>query len=129
MRGRPPLGAEIVEHLTGSPQAKQRLAVILRALTGEITIPQACQELGVGESRFHELRNEVLQHALEDMEAKPRGRPPSPQEDARVADLQRQIQALKIDLRAAQIREELATMLPHVLHPDNKVAGDKKKHR
>jgi len=130
MRGRPPLGAEIVEHLTGSPQAKQRLAVILRALAGEIPVPQACQELGVGESRFHELRNEVLQHALEDMEAKPRGRPPSPQEDARVADLQRQIQALKIDLRAAQIREELATMLPHVLHhPKGPGGGGGKKPR
>jgi transposase len=129
MRGRPPMGAEIVEHLSGSSQAKQRLAVILRTLAGEISVPQACQELGVGETRFHELRNETLQHALDDLEAKPRGRPPSAQEDARVAELQQQILTLKTDLRAAQIREELATMLPHVMHPQDKPAGDKKKPR
>jgi hypothetical protein len=123
------MGAEIVERLDGSNQAKLRLAVILRTLAAEITIPQACQELGVCESRFHELRNEVLQRALDDMEAKPRGRPPSHQEDPRVADLQRQIQTLKIDLRAAQVREELATMLPHVMHPDRPMARDKKKSR
>lgn len=127
--GRPPLGAELVDLTEGSPEAKKRVQVILQTLGGQITIPQACIELGIGESRFHELRHELLQWMVQGAEAKPRGRPAAAQEDARHADLQQQIQALKIDLRAAQIREELATMLPHLLHPDKQATGDKKKYR
>jgi len=129
MRGRPPLGAELVEHLAGSPPAKKRLAVILRTLSGELTIPQACIELGIGESRFHELRTQILQHTLEELEPKPLGRPAASQDDARLLHLQQDIQSLKIDLRAAQIREELAMVLPHVLHPDKPNGRDKKKRR
>ena len=126
---RPPLGPRIVEHLAGSVQAKQRLEILLQTLNGQLDIPQACQQLAIGESRFHELRNEVLQHALDQLEPKPRGRPPGPQEDDRVAELQQQVQSLKIDLRAAQIREELAIMLPHVVHPKGPPARHKKKRR
>ena len=127
--GRPPLGAELVGSLEGSPQAKLRLEIIIRTLAGEITIPQACQELAIGESRFHELRNELLQHAVAALEPRARGRPPTARGNPCVAQLQQQVQALKIDLQAAQIREELALMLPHVLHPDAKASGDKKKRR
>jgi len=129
MRGRPPLGAELVKHLAGSPQAKQRLSVILHTLAGELTIPQACAELGIGESRFHELRNQVLQRTLEELEPKPLGRPATPPEDARLARLRQEVQSLKIDLRAAQLREELALMLPRVLHPAKPTGRDKKKSR
>ena len=131
-RGRPPLGAEIVDRLEGSPQAKQRLRVVLRTLAGEITIPQACAELGIGESRFHEMRNEILQHTLGDLEPKPVGRPPqalSPQETL-VAQLQQQVQALKVDLRAAQIRQELTLALPRLSGPQQDLpAGGGKKER
>jgi hypothetical protein len=113
-RGRPPTGAALVDRLDGSPQAKHRLELILRTVAGEISIPQACAELHIGTSRFHQMRTEVLQEALDALEPRPRGRPPtlqSPQE-ARVEELTGQVQSLKVDLRAAQIREELATVLP-----------------
>ena len=131
MRGRPPLGAQLVERLAGSPQAKQRLAIILRTLAGELTIPQACAELNIGESRFHDLRTQILQHTLEDLEPRPLGRPtqhPSEQE-AGSAQLRQEVQQLQTNLRAAQIREELALVMPHLLHRDAKggPARDKKK--
>ena len=128
MRGRPPLGAEIVAHLEGSAPAKRRLAVILRTLAGQLTIPQACGELGIGESRFHDLRNEVLQHALANLEPKPVGRPsPRPSEaEAQLADQQRETQQLQADLRAAQIRQELALTLPRLAHPPAE-SGEKKR--
>ena len=128
MRGRPPLGAEIVEHLEGSTAAKRRLAVILRTLAGQLPIPQACQELGVGESRFHDLRNEVLQHALADLEPKPVGRPAQrPSEpEARLAEAQRETQRFQADLRAAQIRQELTLMLPRLANPPPE-SGEKKR--
>lgn len=131
-RGRPPLGAEIVDRLEGSPQAKQRLRIILRTLAGEISIPQACAELGIGESRFHEMRTEILQHTLVDLEPRPLGRPPqtASQEEALIAQLQQQVQALKVDLRAAQIRQELAIALPRLSGPPQcPPAGGGKKER
>ena len=129
-RGRPPLGAEIVDHLEGSPQAKERLRIILRTLSGEMTIPQACQELGIGESRFHEMRGEVLQGVLENLEGKPRGRPPDASDsDARVQQLQQQVLALTADLRASQIREELAIMLPRLARKPEDASGREKKDR
>jgi cytochrome P450 len=129
-RGRPPLGAEIVDRLEGSSQAKDRLRTILRTLSGEMTIPQACQELGIGESRFHEMRGEVLQDVLENLEGKPRGRPPDASDsDARVQQLQQQVLALAADLRASQIREELAIMLPRLGRKPEDASGRKKKDR
>jgi len=117
-RGRPPVGPALVDRLDGSPQAKTRLRVILQVLRGEATVPEACAELGIERSRFHELRETVLQEALAALEPRPRGRPPrqaSP-EEAQVAALEDQVQELKVDLRAAQVREELALILPHVVH-------------
>ena len=128
-RGRPPLGSELVERLEGSPQAKDRLRAILRTLAGEISIPQACQELGIGLSRFHEMRGEVLQDMLLSLEGKPRGRPPEDQPDARVQELQQQVLALMTDLRASQIREELAIMLPRLARTPEDASRREKKGR
>ena len=116
-RGRPANSSTIVAHLTGSAQSRQRLNLMLQTLKGQVPIPQAAAKLGVGRSRFCLQRQEMLQAALESLEPKPRGRPPaqiSPQE-RQIADLQQQVQTLKIDLRAAEIREELALLMPHVL--------------
>lgn len=117
-RGRPPVGPALVDRLDGSPQAKTRLRVILQVLGGERTVPEACAQLGIERSRFHELREAVLQEALAALEPRLRGRPPrqaSP-EEAQVAALEDQVQELKVDLRAAQVREELALVMPHVVH-------------
>lgn len=117
-----------MEHLEGSSQAKDRLRAILQTLSGEMTIPQACQELGIGESRFHEMRSELLQGMLANLEGKPRGRPPDASEsDARVQQLQQQVLALTTDLRASQIREELAIMLPRLARKPEDASGREKK--
>ena len=118
-RGRPPSGPKLVEGLEGSELAKQRLKVILQTVAGDLSIPQACTQLNVSEARFHELRAELLQAAVQQLEPKPLGRPAQQvsSEAAQVAALQKQVTELKIDLRAAQIREELALLMPHVLKP------------
>lgn len=116
-RGRPANSSTIVAHLTGSAQGRQRLNLMLQTLEGQIPIPQAAAKLGVGRSRFCLQRQKMLQAALESLEPKPRGRPPleiTP-EQQEIERLQQQVQALKIDLQAAQIREELALLMPHVL--------------
>jgi hypothetical protein len=118
-RGRPPKGAELVDGLESSTQAKERLKIILQTIAGELSVIDACASLNISEARFHELRSETLHAAAAHLEPKPVGRRPQ-QADAQAAEtaaLKEQIQELKIDLRAAQIREELALLMPHVLKP------------
>jgi hypothetical protein len=126
-KGRPILGPALVENVDGSALAKERLTTILQTIAGECTVVEACARLGVSEARFHALRAELLQVAATHLEPKPVGRPVAPvsPEAEKVATLERQVQELKVDLRAAQIREELALLMPHVLQPRT-VEGDRR---
>jgi hypothetical protein len=119
-RGRPPLGLGHVDRLPGSDEARARLRIILATLSGEKTIPAACAELRVGESRFHELRNEFLAKGVESLEPRPLGRPPDPGPsdlERQNLRLHRENEQLKLEVQAAQIREEIAMVMPHVLKP------------
>jgi hypothetical protein len=128
-RGRPPAGPKLVDGLEGSEAAKQRLRVVLQTIAGELSVAQACAHLNISEARFHELRADVLQLALHHLEPKSAGRPPQ-QTDAQAAEmstLKEQIQELKIELRATQIREELALLMPGVLKPRKPNPEDRRK--
>lgn len=113
-RGRKPQGAALVTQLAGSEMAQQRLQQIVRALAGQTSVPEACAELGVGESRFHQLRQEALEAALAALEPRPTGRPPqaSVPGAARIAELEEELRELRWELQACRIREELADVLP-----------------
>jgi hypothetical protein len=117
-KGRKPLGAAHVEHLHGTRLAKRRLEMILKTMRGEITVAEACQALSIGESRFHALRNQWLQEALELLEPRPTGRPrrlpevPTPEQ---VAALQSEVERLQEELMVAEVREEVASIMPHVI--------------
>lgn len=115
-RGRKPTGPHLVERLEGSAHAKTRLKVILETISGKRTIPDACQELGIQDSMFHRMRSEVLQTALDRLEPRPLGRPPqlASVEDRRVAELEGENLRLEIELKAAEIRRELAENLPRL---------------
>jgi transposase len=126
-RGRKPLATRHVDGLCGSERAKLRLQTILKTLQGKMTVPQACQVLGISQSRFHALRNQWLQEALDLLEPRPLGRPPqviSPEQEE-VARLQAENQDLKHRCQAAEVREELARTMPYVLRPrsDNPKKG------
>jgi hypothetical protein len=117
MAGRKPLELAHVETLDGSERAKERLRVFLETLHGELTVPEACGRLGLHESYFHELRHRWLQEALALLEPQPVGRPPqkppldgsSPSELARDnARLAAEAAALREELRASEVREEIA---------------------
>jgi hypothetical protein len=74
-RGRPGLGVGHVDRLLGDEESKERLRVILRTTAGELTVEEACARLGIGESRFHEIRQAALQAALLALEVGPPGAP------------------------------------------------------
>ena len=81
--GRKPLAAGHVDHLQGSDHARLRLKLILECMLGKITVPAACEQLGIGEARFHAMRSQWLQESLELLEPRRTGRPPKrPASDA-----------------------------------------------
>ena len=119
-RGRKPAGPALVERLEGSASAKNRLQVILETITGNTTILQACERLGISEAMFHKLRAGVLQTALGRLEPRSAGRPrqETGPEQLQVQLLQSQVEDLQIDLQAAQIRLEIAQAMPHLRRRD-----------
>jgi hypothetical protein len=121
--GRKPLGPALVQHLEGSKQAKQRLEVILKTITGELTIDAACQHLGIQVARLHELRTEVLEAALARLEPRPMGRPrrvPSA-EGLRCEELQGRVEELEAQLQIAEVQQQLAQVMPHVVQQEGAV--------
>ena len=108
--GRKPMAAKHVDHLEGSEHARQRLKLILQCMLGEKTIPEACEELGICESRFHAMRNQWMQEALELLEPRRTGRPPKRQgteSDERIGQLEREIEELQEQLRETIVRCEV----------------------
>ena len=115
---RPTSGEKMLDPLSGTEEAKARLAAIVATMAGEKSIPEACLELGIGEARFHEMRKEFLAAALGLLERKTAGRKPiAPPEDAaeRLAELEEENETLRIELEASRIRTEIALTMPHLL--------------
>ena len=131
--GRKPMGPQLVDRLEGSPEARARLKAILKAMTGERTIPELCTELGIKKSRFHELQFEALDGAMASLEPRPAGRPRQAVDTSglttRVAELEAENQQLRNALFAAEVREQLAQTMPHVLHPETTAAASPKSER
>ena len=109
--GRKPLGTGHVDPLSGSERAKLRLATILNTLRGELRIADACQQLGVCESRFFAMRNHWLQEALELLEPRSAGRPPKAQVDPRQKELEQTNSQLEQQLLEAQVRRDVEQIL------------------
>jgi hypothetical protein len=119
MRGRYPLGIEAVDRLEGSAPAKERLKVILETLTGQCRMQEACARLGLSEPRVQQLRQQMLAGALASLEPGQAGRPARVLSEAeqRVRELEAELAALLVEQRAAQVREEIAAVLPRVVPP------------
>jgi hypothetical protein len=114
MRGRKPSGPEYVRKLHGSSEAQERLIVVLETLFDRCRVQEACARLGIAETRFHQIRLEALQAALENLELRQAGRPPrhDPASAARIQELEQEVQQLQIELRAEQTRAEIILALP-----------------
>lgn len=123
-RGRPVVGADLIDRLDGPRAQRRRVRIILATLTGTLPIAQACAELGVGRARFHALRWQVLAGAMDALQPRPRGRPRRvPEVSPEVQALHDRIRELEIALRTTALRSEIALALPHLLDR----AGRKKK--
>jgi hypothetical protein len=119
-RGRPPEGAELVDHLSGSTEAKARLRALLETLSGRQTVRQASQALGISVRRLHAMRHALLQEVLDRLEPRPAGRPTQMAAESPSAGLEAEVCRLRLDLQAARIREEIALAMPHVLNRNSR---------
>ena len=124
-RGRRPEWAGLVGRLDGSGLAKARLEMLLEVLAGRRSIADGCARLGLSERRLHALRQQALQAALASLEPRPAGRPVRmPEEGPETAEtLQATIRDLRLDLRAAQVREEIALTMPDLLRETGRGSG------
>lgn len=115
--GRPTEGAEHVEKLEGDPNEKKRLKAILQVLAGEKSLKEACEELNISEARFHVLRRQALQSALDGLAPTPPGRPRRTEEidPSRLDALEKENGDLRVELEGARIRADLALVMPQVL--------------
>jgi len=120
--GRPPKGIGHVDGLTGPEEEKARLRVILRTITGEQTVREACRELGVSEARLHELRQRALQSALDGLLPGRPGRPriEEPEEARRVRELKERVAELRDELAFSRVQTEVALATPQVFRVKKK---------
>jgi transposase-like protein len=118
-RGRPPMGPDLVSHMEGSPEAKERLRVILETIALKKSVVEACRELGISEGMFYRLRDRTLADALQSLEPRPLGRPKSEEtpekEKEEIERLKAENDRLKVDLQASRIREEIRLVMPEVM--------------
>ena len=129
MRGRRPAGPEYVDQLDGTAQDKERLQAILETLGGQARLQEACDRIAVGESRFRQLREAALQGALDAIVPRPAGRPRQAcsSEAERIRELEAALVEKELELHAAQVRAEVALVLPRVV--DGQVGPEKKTRR
>ena len=114
--GRPPVGLGHVDRIEGPADLKDRLRAVLATMTGEMTVDEACEHLGVGGSRLHEMRRQALEGALVGLVPGRAGRPPAgigAKPDREYA-LEQRVRELEADLHGALVRSELALAVPHL---------------
>ena len=98
----------------GSAHARRRLEAVLETIAGGMSVREACERLGIGETAFHRMRAKALGAALASLEPKALGRPPRrvDEKDRRIAELGSEIDRLKKVVTTSQVREELALAMP-----------------
>lgn len=115
MRGRYPDGPEeLLEPLDGTTEGKQRAQVILETVFAAARVKEACAKLGIGETRFRQLRDLALQGVLDGIRPRPAGRPSlaATAGAERIRELEQMLAEKELALRQAQVREEVALILP-----------------
>ena len=116
MSGRSGLGAELLEQLPAEAEEKRRLKAILLQICGEITVGEACAQIGVKASRYYELRECALQGALGALDLRPAGRPRSREaEPLELVRLRAERDRLERENHLLRVRQEVLEALPGVV--------------
>lgn len=120
--GRPNKGVEHVDKVDASRHEKDRLKAVLRTVTGELSVQDACAQLGISRARFQALRDECLQGAADALAPGRPGRPPlrDAEHQAEVDELQQENAQLREQLKRQQIRLDLLEGIPELAQRSQK---------
>ena len=106
-------GGKRIGSCSGSEDAKLRTETVVSYLARELSAEEACERLGIGESRFHAIVNESLQGMVEANELKSAGRPLTQTAEAIEVDrLKVHVERLERELEITKIVEE-TRWIPH----------------
>jgi hypothetical protein len=111
------VGPSLVDGMEGPELPKLRLKTVLEVIGGERSVEEACGLLRVSRTRYYEIQSLVLAGAMDALTPRPAGRPrrePSEAEE-RLRALEEKVEDLELDVKAAQIKQEIAEVMPHVL--------------
>lgn len=112
--GRPNKGVSHVDNCDGSKQSKQRAKIVMQTITGELSVNEALDDLGIQRAHFAKLRLRALQGAVDALEPGRPGRKPKrdAETDQRVAQLASRVAQLERELQLERARADLAPILP-----------------
>ena len=79
--------------------AEERLKVVEMANTGEVRVSELCRAFGVSRGTLRRARDKAEAGALQALERKPAGRPRKPAEEARIAELEKENESLREEMR------------------------------
>jgi hypothetical protein len=104
----------LLDAFEGSAEDKERVRRIMPTVFGSARVHETCEELGIGETRFRQLRDLMLQGALDAIKARPAGRPSQRHvvDGERNRELEQQLAETKLELQEALVRAEVALILP-----------------
>ena len=100
----------LVDKIEASPQARERAKVILLTLARRTSVQSGCCKLGMGRTRFQDLRQRMLGAAVGALEERAAGRPRSrvAQTCRSLAALRRRLAGLEHELRRTQAELDIA---------------------
>jgi len=109
--GRPNKGLAHVDSLDAGAFEKDRLRVILATVTGEMSVTDGCETLGIGRAHFARIRTEALQGAIEALSPGRPGRPRRAEPPAEVAAMKREITELRQQLDKRVLERDLVVAM------------------
>lgn len=101
---------KLVDTTEASEQARERAKVMMRTLAGTCSVQAGCRSLGMGRTRFQDLRRRLLGAAVGALEERPAGRPrlQVAKTCRQLSTLRRRLAGLECDLRRAQAELDIA---------------------
>ncbi len=97
----------LVDRTRASEPARERAKVMLRTLTREFSVRDGCEHLGVGRTRFQDLRRRMLEQATLALEDGVAGRPRSARRGAPRAERRLQHRVRELEHELLVVRTEL----------------------
>ena len=91
-------------------KARLRAEVIFKVRSGQMTVVDAAQTLGISRQQYYQWEQRALQALLAALEDQPTGRPPNPTDPEKEA-LQRRVQQLEQQVQQQEHKEQLRRLL------------------